>query len=124
MTVIKPSRWVCTMLNLVLSFRTSDLLVCEFLLQKGEAMFKQSLLKISAALVLSATAFASQATDITGAGASFPFPIYAKWAADYKAASGKAVNYQSIGSGGGVQQITAKTVDFGAPKSTVFAVIC
>jgi phosphate transport system substrate-binding protein len=102
------------MLNLVLSFRTSDLLVCEFLLQKGEAMFKQSLLKISAALVLSATAFASQATDITGAGASFPFPIYAKWAADYKAASGKAVNYQSIGSGGGVQQITAKTVDFGA----------
>ena len=114
MTVIKPSRWVCTMLFLVLSFRTSDLLVCELLLQKGEAMFKQSLLKISAALVLGATAFASQATDITGAGASFPFPIYAKWAADYKAASGKAVNYQSIGSGGGVQQITAKTVDFGA----------
>ena len=77
-------------------------------------MFKQSLLKISAALVLSATAFTSQAIDITGAGASFPFPIYAKWAADYKAASGNAVNYQSIGSGGGVQQITAKTVDFGA----------
>ncbi len=114
MTVIKPSRWVCTMFILVLSFRTSDLLVCEFLLQKGEAMFKQSLLKISAALVLGATAFASQAVDITGAGATFPFPIYAKWAAEYKAVSGKAVNYQSIGSGGGVQQITAKTVDFGA----------
>jgi phosphate transport system substrate-binding protein len=77
-------------------------------------MFKQSLLKISAALVLGATAFTAQAVDITGAGASFPFPIYAKWAADYKAASGRAVNYQSIGSGGGVQQITAKTVDFGA----------
>jgi phosphate transport system substrate-binding protein len=89
-------------------------LVCGFLLLKGVFMFKQSLLKISAALVLSATAFTSQAIDITGAGATFPFPIYAKWAADYKAASGNAVNYQSIGSGGGVQQITAKTVDFGA----------
>ena len=77
-------------------------------------MLKRSLVKLSAALALSALGFASQAVDITGAGASFPFPIYAKWAADYKAASGKSVNYQSIGSGGGVQQITAKTVDFGA----------
>jgi phosphate transport system substrate-binding protein len=77
-------------------------------------MFKRSLVKLSAVLVLGTAAFASQAVDITGAGATFPFPIYAKWAADYKAASGHAVNYQSIGSGGGVQQITAKTVDFGA----------
>ena len=77
-------------------------------------MLKRSLVKLSVALALGMTAFASQAVDITGAGATFPFPIYAKWAADYKAASGKAVNYQSIGSGGGVQQITAKTVDFGA----------
>jgi len=77
-------------------------------------MLKRSFVKLSAALLLGATAFASHAIDITGAGASFPFPIYAKWAADYKAASGNAVNYQSIGSGGGVQQITAKTVDFGA----------
>ena len=77
-------------------------------------MLKRSLVKLSVALALGVTAFASQAVDITGAGATFPFPIYAKWAADYKAASGKAVNYQSIGSGGGVQQITAKTVDFGA----------
>jgi phosphate transport system substrate-binding protein len=77
-------------------------------------MLKRSLVKLSAALTLSALSFASQAVDITGAGATFPFPIYAKWAADYKAASGNAVNYQSIGSGGGVQQITAKTVDFGA----------
>ncbi len=77
-------------------------------------MLKRSLVKLSAALALSAMNFTSQAVDITGAGATFPFPIYAKWAADYKAASGNAVNYQSIGSGGGVQQITAKTVDFGA----------
>ena len=77
-------------------------------------MLKRSLVKLSAALALSAMSLTSQAVDITGAGATFPFPIYAKWAADYKAASGNAVNYQSIGSGGGVQQITAKTVDFGA----------
>lgn len=51
---------------------------------------------------------------MTGAGASFPYPIYAKWASDYKAATNNAVNYQSIGSGGGQQQIIAKTVDFGA----------
>lgn len=58
--------------------------------------------------------FAVQAADVTGAGASFPYPIYAKWASDYKAATNNAVNYQSIGSGGGQQQIIAKTVDFGA----------
>lgn len=52
--------------------------------------------------------------DITGAGASFPFPIYAKWAAVYKGSSGVGLNYQSIGSGGGIAQIKAKTVDFGA----------
>jgi phosphate transport system substrate-binding protein len=52
--------------------------------------------------------------DITGAGASFPFPIYAKWAAVYKGSSGVGLNYQSIGSGGGIAQIKAKTVAFGA----------
>jgi phosphate transport system substrate-binding protein len=56
----------------------------------------------------------AQAADITGAGATFPFPIYAKWAEAYKAASGNGLNYQSIGSGGGIRQIKAKTVDFGA----------
>jgi phosphate transport system substrate-binding protein len=55
-----------------------------------------------------------RAQDITGAGASFPAPIYAKWAEAYKAATGAQLNYQAIGSGGGVKQITAKTVDFGA----------
>ena len=54
------------------------------------------------------------AADITGAGATFPYPIYAKWAEAYKAKSGVSMNYQSIGSGGGIAQIKAKTVDFGA----------
>jgi len=52
--------------------------------------------------------------DITGAGATFPYPIYAKWADAYKKETGVSLNYQSIGSGGGIKQITAKTVDFGA----------
>ncbi|HEX7386859.1 MAG TPA: phosphate ABC transporter substrate-binding protein PstS [Castellaniella sp.] len=67
----------------------------------------------SAALVM-ATGFAAQAADLTGAGASFPYPIYAKWAAQYEKATGNRINYQSIGSGGGQQQIIARTVDFGA----------
>src|SRR5437762_13248412 len=54
------------------------------------------------------------AADTTGAGATFPYPIYAKWADAYKKSTGIGVNYQSIGSGGGIKQITAKTVDFGA----------
>ena len=56
----------------------------------------------------------AHATDITGAGATFPFPIYAKWADTYKAKTGIGMNYQSIGSGGGIAQIKAKTIDFGA----------
>jgi phosphate transport system substrate-binding protein len=54
------------------------------------------------------------AADISGAGATFPYPIYAKWAEAYKAKTGVGLNYQSIGSGGGIKQIKAKTVDFGA----------
>ncbi|WPX45696.1 phosphate ABC transporter substrate-binding protein PstS [Undibacterium sp. CCC3.4] len=56
----------------------------------------------------------AHATDITGAGATFPYPIYAKWAEAYKKATGIGLNYQSIGSGGGIKQIKAHTVDFGA----------
>ena len=56
----------------------------------------------------------AQAVDITGAGATFPYPIYAKWAEAYKAKTGAGMNYQSIGSGGGIAQIKARTVDFGA----------
>ena len=57
---------------------------------------------------------AANAVDITGAGATFPYPIYAKWAEAYKQKTGVGMNYQSIGSGGGIAQIKAKTVDFGA----------
>ena len=56
----------------------------------------------------------SSAQEITGAGASFPAPVYSKWASDYNKATGVKVNYQSIGSGGGIKQIDSKTVDFGA----------
>src|SRR5712691_5995065 len=57
---------------------------------------------------------AEAAVTINGAGATFPYPVYAKWAEAYRAKTGVEVNYQSIGSGGGIKQITAKTVDFGA----------
>jgi phosphate transport system substrate-binding protein len=66
------------------------------------------------ATLLASFAIVAQAGDITGAGASFPYPVYAKWAEGYKAATGNSVNYQSIGSSGGIKQIDAKTVDFGA----------
>jgi len=61
-----------------------------------------------------AVSLSAQAADLTGAGATFPYPIYSKWAEAYKAATGIGLNYQSIGSGGGIRQIKAKTVDFGA----------
>src|SRR5579872_2054288 len=57
---------------------------------------------------------AAQAADISGAGATFPYPIYSKWADAYKTKTGIGLNYQSIGSGGGIKQIKAKTVTFGA----------
>jgi phosphate transport system substrate-binding protein len=66
------------------------------------------------AALLSTLAITASAADLTGAGATFPYPIYAKWAEAYKAATGIGLNYQSIGSGGGIRQIKAKTVDFGA----------
>ncbi|MEY2810156.1 MAG: phosphate transporter substrate-binding protein PstS [Pseudomonadota bacterium] len=74
----------------------------------------QSLKAIAAAslgLCLSLSAFSQ---DVTGAGASFPAPLYSKWAAEYNKAQGQKVNYQSVGSGAGIKQIDAKTVDFGA----------
>src|SRR6266481_4327063 len=71
------------------------------------------LVVIAAAAALSLAAIAA-ATDISGAGATFPYPIYAKWADAYKTLTGVGLNYQSIGSGGGIKQIKAKTVTFGA----------
>src|SRR5215212_3696277 len=67
---------------------------------------------VAAGLVAASTA--AVAADITGAGATFPFPIYSKWADAYKKETGNGLNYQSIGSGGGIKQIEAKTVTFGA----------
>ncbi|MFH1602372.1 MAG: phosphate ABC transporter substrate-binding protein PstS [Pseudomonadota bacterium] len=69
------------------------------------------------AAVVCATGFSAQAwaaNALTGAGATFPAPVYGKWAEAYQKATGVKMNYQSIGSGGGIKQITAKTVDFGA----------
>lgn len=66
------------------------------------------------ALALLVAAGTAGAVDVTGVGATFPDPVYQKWAEGYKAASGNAVNYQSVGSGAGIKQIEANTVDFGA----------
>jgi phosphate transport system substrate-binding protein len=68
----------------------------------------------AAGLVAAALSLPANAADISGAGASFPYPIYTKWADAYKKATGTGLNYQSIGSGGGIKQIKAKTVTFGA----------
>jgi phosphate transport system substrate-binding protein len=73
-----------------------------------------------AAVALAANlAHVAVAQTITGAGATFPAPVYAKWAEAYKAATGVSLNYQSIGSGGGIKQINAGTVDFGATDDPV-----
>ena len=69
---------------------------------------------ITAAGLIAVSAVAAHALDISGAGATFPYPIYAKWADTYKKETGVGLNYQSIGSGGGIKQIQAKTVVFGA----------
>ncbi|MFZ5705688.1 MAG: phosphate ABC transporter substrate-binding protein PstS [Pseudomonadota bacterium] len=77
-------------------------------------MFKKFAGAIGAAVILASTASAAMAGAISGAGATFPAPLYAKWAEVYKASTGIGLNYQAIGSGGGIKQIKAKTVDFGA----------
>lgn len=77
-----------------------------------------ALLCTALASTLALSSFSAQAQDAaksaTGAGASFPAPLYAKWAADYHKATGVKINYQSVGSSAGIKQIEAKTVDFGA----------
>ena len=77
---------------------------------------KMSMIRVLVAGVASAGAFsgAMAQQEATGAGASFPAPLYSKWAADYNKATGVKINYQSVGSGAGLRQIEAKTVDFGA----------
>ncbi len=76
-------------------------------------MFKRYLSVLAAAATLIGAGTVS-AADVSGAGATFPAPVYAKWAEMYRAQSGDRLNYQAIGSGGGIRQITAGTVDFGA----------
>jgi phosphate transport system substrate-binding protein len=82
---------------------------------------KRHFLKTLAAAVVASLAYsgAALAADITGAGATFPFPVYAKWAEAYKKETGTGLNYQSIGSSGGIRQIRAKTVTFGATDAPV-----
>lgn len=81
---------------------------------------KRTLLKTVAAATLATLAMGTAfAADITGAGATFPFPVYAKWAEAYKKETGNGLNYQSIGSSGGIKQIRAKTVTFGASDAPV-----
>ena len=75
---------------------------------------KLSLIHVLVAGALSAAGIANASQEATGAGASFPAPLYSKWAADYHKATGVKINYQSVGSSAGVKQIEAKTVDFGA----------
>lgn len=78
-------------------------------------MFSRILTRAAlAATVFATMAGAALALDISGAGATFPYPIYAKWAETYKKETGNGLNYQSIGSGGGIKQIKARTVTFGA----------
>jgi phosphate transport system substrate-binding protein len=74
---------------------------------------KQTVFGLAAVAAIGVSGFAA-AQNVTGAGASFPAPLYAKWAGDYNKATGVQINYQSVGSGAGIRQIDAKTVDFGA----------
>lgn len=78
-----------------------------------KSRFKALIIAMMGVSVMS-IATGSIAQDVTGAGASFPAPLYSKWAADYNKATGIKINYQSVGSGAGLRQIEAKTVDFGA----------
>ncbi len=77
-------------------------------------MFKSYKLQTAALILAGGAIFNVHANDVTGAGASFVYPVMTKWSADYAKSSGKRVNYQSIGSGGGIAQIKAGTVDFGS----------
>src|ERR1700749_2569862 len=80
---------------------------------EGESM-RIARIRTAALAAAAFTAFSAFAADVSGPGATFPYPIYAKWADAYKKESGNGLNYQSIGSGGGIKQISARTVTFGA----------
>jgi phosphate transport system substrate-binding protein len=95
----------------LLTFSAVDIHLSED--RKGVHMSFQ-MIRTAAAVALSVASFGVLANDVTGAGATFPAPVYAKWAAAYNTATGVRINYQSVGSGAGIRQIKAKTVDFGA----------
>ncbi|MHB1096712.1 MAG: phosphate ABC transporter substrate-binding protein PstS [Gemmatimonadaceae bacterium] len=80
-------------------------------------MRARTFLSLLAALV--ASPLAAQSVDLTGAGATFAYPIYSRWISDYVTKTGIRINYQSIGSGGGIRQLTERTVDFGASDAPV-----
>src|SRR5690625_6104018 len=84
-------------------------------------MLVKTILKIGVSFALGMNIASAQSVEITGAGASLPYPIYAQWAAAYHEQTGQRVNYQSIGSGGGQQQIIAGTVAFGASDDPMSA---
>src|SRR5882672_2810585 len=81
---------------------------------ESEPFFMKVITRILIAAAAVGMGLSAAAADISGAGATFPYPIYAKWADAYKKQTGIGLNYQSIGSGGGIKQIKAKTVTFGA----------
>ena len=76
------------------------------------ALLKTYVIAAGLAAVLGAAS--AQATDITGAGSTFVYPVLSKWSAAYSEKTGNRINYQSIGSGGGIRQVSEKVVDFGA----------
>ena len=90
----------------------------DFFIQGVTMKFSSAVMTAVATAIVSTSVIA---TDITGAGATFPFPVYSKWSEAYKDKSGVGVNYQSIGSSGGIKQIKAKTVDFGATDAPMKA---
>ena len=79
-----------------------------------EFIMRTRILSLGFALAAAASFGGAQSTDLTGAGATFPYPIYSKWFSEYAKATGVRINYQSIGSGGGIRQLSESTVDFGA----------
>ena len=83
--------------------------------------FGRAVRAAAVATILAGGTLAAHAQEITGAGATFPFPLYSKWADAYKKETGNGLNYQSIGSGAGIKQIQAKTVTFGATDAPLKA---
>src|SRR5215468_10570650 len=96
------------------TFRLEKKLEQNRLEQTGEKALKLFRTLTAAGFIAAAAAVPATALDISGASATFPYPIYAKWAEAYKKETGVGLNYQSIGSGAGIRQIKAKTVTFGA----------